>query len=44
MIIWFDTVTAKEPLLFNALALELEKEGHETLFTCKFTLWKINGW
>lgn len=35
MIIWFDTVTAKEPLLFNALALELEKEGHETLFTCR---------
>ncbi|MBY9001740.1 MAG: DUF354 domain-containing protein [Candidatus Heimdallarchaeota archaeon] len=35
MIIWFDTVTAKEPLLFNAIALELEKEGHEVLFTCR---------
>ncbi|MCK5141078.1 MAG: DUF354 domain-containing protein [Candidatus Heimdallarchaeota archaeon] len=35
MIIWFDTVTAKEPLLFNAIAQELEKEGHEVLFTCR---------
>ena len=33
--IWFDTVTAKEPLLFNAIALELEKEGHKVLFTCR---------
>jgi len=35
MIIWFDTVTAKEPLLFNAIARELEKEGHEVIFTCR---------
>ncbi len=35
MIIWFDIVTAKEPLLFNAIATELEKEDHEVLFTCR---------
>ena len=35
MIVWFDTVTAKEPLLFNTIALELEKEGHDVLFTCR---------
>ncbi|MCG3222575.1 MAG: DUF354 domain-containing protein [Candidatus Heimdallarchaeota archaeon] len=35
MIIWFDAVTAKEPLLFDAVATELEKLGHEILFTCR---------
>ena len=35
MIIWFDAVTAKEPLLFDAIATELEKFGHEVLFTCR---------
>ena len=35
MIIWFDAVTSKEPLLFNAVAIELEKEGHEVIFTCR---------
>lgn len=32
---WFDAVTAKEPLLFNAIAKELEKHGHEVIFTCR---------
>jgi predicted glycosyltransferase len=35
MIIWFDAVTSKEPLLFNAIAIELEKQGHEIIFTCR---------
>jgi predicted glycosyltransferase len=35
MIIWYDAVTSKEPLLFNAIAKELEKEGHEAIFTCR---------
>lgn len=35
MIIWFDAVTAKEPLLFHAVANELEKLGHEVIFTCR---------
>ena len=35
MIIWFDAVTSKEPLLFNAIATALEKEGHEVIFTCR---------
>ncbi len=35
MIFWFDTVTSKEALLFDAIANELEKEGHEVLFTCR---------
>ena len=35
MIIWFDAVTSKEPLLFDAIAQELEKEGHEVIFTCR---------
>ncbi|NPD87850.1 MAG: DUF354 domain-containing protein [Asgard group archaeon] len=35
MIIWFDAVTAKEPLLFDAVATELEKLGHEVIFTCR---------
>ncbi len=35
MIIWFDAVTSKEPLLFNTIAIELEKEGHEVIFTCR---------
>jgi len=35
MIIWFDAVTSKEPLLFNAIANALEKEGHEIIFTCR---------
>ncbi|MHA1116247.1 MAG: DUF354 domain-containing protein [Candidatus Heimdallarchaeaceae archaeon] len=35
MLIWFDAVTAKEPLLFDAIAKELEKEGHEVIFTCR---------
>ena len=35
MIFWIDTVTSKEALLFNAIAEELEKEGHEVLFTCR---------
>jgi len=35
MIFWFDAVTAKEPLLFNAVAKELEKLGHESIFTCR---------
>ncbi|MCE7741785.1 MAG: DUF354 domain-containing protein [Candidatus Heimdallarchaeota archaeon] len=35
MIFWFDAVTAKEPLLFNAIAQELEKLGHEAIFTCR---------
>ncbi len=35
MIFWFDAVTAKEPLLFNAIAKELEKLGHEAIFTCR---------
>ncbi len=35
MLFWFDAVTAKEPLLFNAIAKELEKEGHEVVFTCR---------
>ncbi|MHA1865682.1 MAG: DUF354 domain-containing protein [Candidatus Heimdallarchaeaceae archaeon] len=35
MLIWFDAVTAKEPLLFDAIAKELEKEGHSVIFTCR---------
>ena len=35
MIIWFDAVTAKDPLLFHAVANELEKLGHTTVFTCR---------
>ncbi len=35
MIFWFDAVTAKEPLLFNAIAKELEELGHEVIFTCR---------
>ena len=35
MIIWFDAVTSKEPLLFDAIAKELEKDGHEAIFTCR---------
>lgn len=35
MIFWFDAVTAKEPLLFNAIAKELETLGHEAIFTCR---------
>ena len=35
MIFWFDAVTAKEPLLFNAIAKELEQLGHEAIFTCR---------
>ena len=35
MIIWFDAVTAKEPLLFNAISDKLEKEGHKVIFTCR---------
>ena len=35
MTIWFDAVTAKEPLLFNAISKVLEKEGHEAIFTCR---------
>lgn len=35
MIVWFDAVTSKEPLLFNAIAKELEKAGHEAIFTCR---------
>ncbi|MHA1304662.1 MAG: DUF354 domain-containing protein, partial [Candidatus Heimdallarchaeaceae archaeon] len=35
MLIWFDAVTAKEPLLFDAIAKELERRGHKTIFTCR---------
>jgi len=35
MIIWYDAVTSKEPLLFNAIAKELEAAGHEAIFTCR---------
>ncbi len=35
MIFWFDAVTAKEPLLFNAIAKKLETLGHESIFTCR---------
>jgi len=35
MIVWFDAVTSKEALLFDAIANELEKEGHEVSFTCR---------
>lgn len=35
MIIWFEALTAKEPLLFDSMAKELEKEGHEVFFTCR---------
>ncbi len=35
MRIWFDAVTSKEPLLFDAIAKELEKQGHEMIFTCR---------
>lgn len=35
MLIWFDAVTSKEPLLFDGIAKELEKEGHEVIFTCR---------
>ena len=35
MIFWFDAVTSKEVLLFDAIAKELEKENHEVLFTCR---------
>lgn len=35
MIFWFDAVTAKEPLLFNAIAHKLEKLGHKAIFTCR---------
>jgi predicted glycosyltransferase len=35
MIIWFDAVTAKDPLLFHSIAKELEKLGHDVIFTCR---------
>ncbi|MHA1397184.1 MAG: DUF354 domain-containing protein [Candidatus Heimdallarchaeaceae archaeon] len=35
MLIWFDALTAKDPLLFDAIAKELEEEGHEIIFTCR---------
>ncbi len=35
MLIWFDAVTSKEPLLFDAIAKELEKKGHQCIFTCR---------
>jgi predicted glycosyltransferase len=35
MMFWFDAVTSKEPLLFDAIAKELEKKGHQVIFTCR---------
>lgn len=35
MLIWFDSVTSKEPLLFNSIGSKLEEQSHEVIFTCR---------